>query len=188
MMDSMLDYEINKELGESYLFAGDFGRAEGYYSKATQAYGRGIDAFMGLATIAVQRGELDKALKLYGKAAAIKETDKVLCGLGLVYMEQGRNGKAMECFQRALRSSPGNMVALNCLVRVAYSLGMVESVLPYLESALKTGVERESVSVTLAGCLICLGRGDQARRHLEAVLRSNPSNPEARELIQTMAA
>ena len=33
-MDNQLDYEINKELGECYLFMGDFDKAEEYYRKA----------------------------------------------------------------------------------------------------------------------------------------------------------
>ncbi|MDR1857748.1 MAG: tetratricopeptide repeat protein [Desulfovibrio sp.] len=187
-MDTMLDYEINKEMAESYLFIGDFDKAESYYEKAAKANANGADAYMGLATIAVQRGQINKAMKLYKKAVEIKPSDKALCGMGLVYMEQGRHDKAMDHFQRALRLAPGNMVALNCLVREAYSMGRVAAALPYLEAALETGVEQEAVSVTLAGCLICLGKGAQARRHLEAVLRINPSNEDARDLIQTMAA
>ena len=33
-MSNQLDYEINKELGECYLFMGDFDKAEEYYRKA----------------------------------------------------------------------------------------------------------------------------------------------------------
>ena len=79
-------------------------------------------------------------------------------------------------------------MALNCLVREAYQLGCVESVLPYLEDTLNTGVEAEAVRVTLAGCLIYLGRGEEARIHLEAVLGANPANNSAKELFDTMAA
>ena len=42
--------------------------------------------------------------------------------------------------------------------------------------------------VTLAGCLIYLGRNDEARGHLEAVLGENPANSSAKELFDTMAA
>ena len=33
-MSSHLDYEINKELGECYLFMGELDKAEDYYTKA----------------------------------------------------------------------------------------------------------------------------------------------------------
>ncbi|MDR1857674.1 MAG: tetratricopeptide repeat protein [Desulfovibrio sp.] len=187
-MDTQLDYEINKELGECYLFMGDFDKAEEYYRKAAGNNSQSGAPYMGLATVAVQRSELDKALVLYQKSASVEPTDKALCGIGLVYMEQGKHEDAFAQFCKTLDMSAGNMVALNCLVREAYQLGRVENVLPYLEEALKTGVEAEAVRVTLAGCLIYLGKGEQAREHLELVLGSNPSNSNAKELIETMAA
>ena len=187
-MSNQLDYEINKELGECYLFMGDFDKAEEYYRKAANSNTENAAPYMGLATVAVQRSELDKALVLYQKAASVEETDKALCGIGLVYMEQGKHEEAFEHFARALNKASDNIVALNCLVREAYQIGRVESVLPYLEDALRTGVEAEAVRVTLAGCLIYLGRGDDARQHLEAVLGANPANNSAKELFDTMAA
>ena len=82
-MSNQLDYEINKELGECYLFMGDFDKAEEYYRKAASSNTQSAAPYMGLATVAVQRSELDKALVLYQKAAAVEETDKALCGIGL---------------------------------------------------------------------------------------------------------
>ena len=73
-------------------------------------------------------------------------------------------------------------------MREAYQLGCVEKVLPYLEAALTSSEESEAVRVTLAGCLIYLGRSDEARQHLEAVLGANPANSNAKELFDTMAA
>ncbi len=57
-----------------------------------------------------------------------------------------------------------------------------------LESALEASEEKEAVRVTLAGCLIFLGRQSEAREHLEIVLGSNPANPNAKELFESMAA
>lgn len=187
-MSNQLDYEINKELGECYLFMGDFDKAEEYYRKAANNNAESAAPYMGLATVAVQRAELDKALVLYKKAAAVEESDKALCGIGLVYMEQGVHEEAFSHFARALGKSAGNMVALNCLVREAYQLARVEEVLPYLEAALDACEEAEAVRVTLAGCLIYLNRGDEARQHLELVLGANPANNNARELFASMAA
>ena len=169
-MDNHMDYEINKELGECYLFMGDFDKSEEYYRKAANANPESAAPFMGLATIAVQRGDLDKALVLYQKAAAVEETDKALCGMGLVFMEQGKHEEACEYFGKALDKAPGNIVALNCMVRESYQIGQVEKILPYLTAAIENTEEKEAVRVTLAGCLIFLGRRAEAREHLESVL------------------
>ena len=73
-MSNQLDYEINKELGECYLFMGDFDKAEEYYRKAAENNTESAAPYMGLATVAVQRSDLDKALVLYKKAASVEET------------------------------------------------------------------------------------------------------------------
>ena len=49
-MSNQLDYEINKELGECYLFMGDFDKAEEYYRKAAGSNSQSAAPFLGLAT------------------------------------------------------------------------------------------------------------------------------------------
>lgn len=187
-MSNHLDYEINKELGECYLFMGEYSKAEEYYRKAALNEPIAVAPYMGLATSAVQQGNLDDALVLYRKAAAMEVSDKALTGIGLVLMEQGLHEEAFEHFTKALDIASCNMVALNCLVRESYQLGRVEDVLPYLATAAEEAVEKDAVSVTLAGCLIYLGRNEEAKDHLERVLCANPSHSGARELFATMAA
>ena len=187
-MSSQMDYEINKELGECYLFMGDFDKAEEYYRKAAESSTENAAPYMGLATVAVQRAELDKALVLYKKAADVEVNDKALCGIGLVYMEKGEHEEAYSWFTKALDLTATNVVALNCIVREAYHLNRVEMILPYLENAISTSPEGEAIRVTLAGCLMSLGRMDEAKSHLEAILAFNPSNTNAKELFASMVA
>jgi len=165
-MSSQMDYEINKELGECYLFMGDFDKAEEYYRKAAENNTESSAPYMGLATVAVQRADLDKALVLYKKAAAVEENDKALCGIGLVNMEQGHHEEAYSWFCKSLDLCCSNIVAMNCLVREAYQLNKVESVLPYLEKALEVSTEGEAIRVALAGCLMTLGRSEEAKKAL----------------------
>ncbi|MBR4742080.1 MAG: tetratricopeptide repeat protein [Desulfovibrio sp.] len=187
-MNNQMDYEINKELGECYLFMGDFEKAEEYYRKAAQNNNNFAAPFMGLATVAVQRGDLDNAMVLYQKANSVEESDKTLCGIALVHMEQGHHEEATECFRKALDFSADNIVALNCLVREAYHFDCVEMVLPYLEKAIQISSEAESIRVTKAGCLMYLGRNNEAKTILEDVLSNSPENANAKELYATFAA
>ncbi len=187
-MSNQLDYEINKELGECYLFMSDFDKAEEYYRKAINSDSSQSVPFLGLATIAVQRGKLDDAMVLYIKANAMESTDKTLCGMGLVYMEQGKHEEAFGYFLRALGHSAGNMVALNCLVREGYLLNRLEDVVPALEAGMLASTEGVAVRVSLAGVLISLGRRDEAQAHLESVLGIDPANENAHDLIASIAA
>ena len=187
-MSNHLDYEINKELGECYLFMGDLDKSEGYYRKAAESAGEYADSYLGLATIAVQRGDLDKAQALYLKAVDKNGGDKALAGAGLVFMEQGKHTEAMDYFEKALALNPENTVALNCLVREAYGQECVERIIPVLEASLAANPQSEAYRVTLAGCLMSLGREDEARGHLQSVLASNPACQDAQELYAHIAA
>ena len=187
-MSNHLDYEINKELGECYLFMGDMEKAEGYYRKAVDASGMQVAPYLGLAAIAIQRNELESALTLYSKAVSIAADDKSLTGVGLVKMELGAHEEAFDCFSRALEHNPENVVALNCIVREGYHLSRLEQVVPHLQACLELGPDKEAVRVTLAGCLMSLGQNEQARQHLETVLGSNPANSGAQELFDSIAA
>ena len=157
-MSTQLDYEINKELGECYLFMGDLDKAEDYYRKAITGESIHAAPYLGLATIAVQRGKMDDALVLYNKAAAIETNDKALSGIGLVLMEQGAHAEAFDHFSRALALNPENMVALNCLVREGYQLNCLDQVIPVLENSLEACAEKAPLRTTLSGCLISLVR------------------------------
>ena len=187
-MEKTIDYEINNEMGECYLFMGDYDKAADCYRKAASAPDCGAAPYMGLATIAIQNGEYDNALTLYKKALAKENNAKAHCGIGLVQMQLGHNEEAFDSFAETLKKLPSNMVALNCLVRTGYQLQRVEELLPYLEAALDSTEQTEAVRVALAGCFMYLGRNDEARRHLEIVLGSNPENVGAKEMFDTVAA
>lgn len=187
-MSTNLDYEINKELGECYLFMGELDKAEDYYKKAIGSNGVHSDPYLGLATIAVQRGELDRALTLYSKAAAIDESDKSLAGMALVEMETGREEDAFAHMVRALEKNPENMVAIFGLIRLAHTLGRLETVVPHLENYLQLDPTKNEIRYSLAGCLICLGRNAEAKEHLARILENDPENAQAKELMSQAAA
>ena len=187
-MSNQLDYEINKELGECYLFMGEFDKAEDYYRKAAAAEASQPAPFIGLATIAVQRGDLQNAMTLYSQALTIEENDRALAGMGLVKMETGAHEEAFDYFRQALRLNPENAVAMNCIVREGYQLKRLEEVVPHLEAALAVDPAKEDVRISLAGCLITLGQMDKATEHLESVLAKNPANVSANQLYEHLKA
>lgn len=185
---NQLDYEINKELGECYLFMGDFDKAKDYYQKASSAMEDRPEPYMGLATIAIQCGDFDKAMELYNKALDMGMEDKALAGIGLVKMELGADEEAFTYFEKAARHNPSNVVALNCLVREGYKLNQLDKVVPILEESIKTYPDREELRISLAGCLISLGRNDEAIKQIETVLQYNPSSVVAREFFNHIMA
>lgn len=182
-MSSHLDYEINKELGECYLFMGELDKAESYYHKAASSNGVHPDPYLGLATIAVQRGDLDQALTMYQKADDIASSDKSIAGIALISAQQGQEDKAFELYQKALGLNPENIVALFGLVQVSHVLGRTVEAIAPLEQHLEINPGKSEVRYALSGCLVSCGRKDEAKAHLHRLLEMDPGNASASELL-----
>lgn len=186
-MSKHIDYEINRELGECYLFMGEYDKAADYYRKAVDCETGHADPYMGLAAIAIQKGDLDGARANYQAAVELNPTDKAYAGLGLVEMEQHAYNEAFEHFGKALEVNISNMIAMNAMLQLAYQLGRVEEMLPHFNAAL-SNEDNDTIRFTLAGCLSYLGRNDEARGQLEILLGKDPSNSNAQELYAHIAA
>ncbi|QJB57262.1 tetratricopeptide repeat protein [Pseudodesulfovibrio sp. zrk46] len=182
-MSGHLDYEINKELGECYLFMGELDKAEEYYKKAVSSNGIHPDPYLGLATVAVQRGALEDAMVMYQKAHKIEPTDKSLSGIALIRMENGEKENAFSMFVEAVKMNPANMVALFSLIRLGHELDRVADIIPYLRDYLEIDPVKHEVRYSLAGCLVCLDQKDAAREHLEKILEMNPDFEAATEML-----
>ena len=182
-----VDYEINKELGECYLFMGEYEKARDYYTKAIANNSGMPDPYMGLAAIAVQDGDLQAAYTLYGKANLVGSGEKPLTGLGMIEVELSRYEEAFDHFRAALEYNPGNMMVVNSMLQLAHVLNRLGDAVPCLEAALETG-DTEAVRYALAACLISLGRDNEAKKHLELLLGENPSNDSAKQLYAQFAA
>lgn len=186
-MSKHIDYEINRELGECYLFMGEYDKAAEYYQKAIDCGTGRTDPLMGLAAIAIQKGDLESARQNYQDAVDLAPTDKAYAGLGLVEMEKGEHAAAFAHFDQALKLAPCNIIAMNAMLQLGYKMNRVETVLPHLEAALKED-DNDTVRFSLAGCLSYLGHNDEARAHLEILLGKNPANSNAQELYAHIAA
>ena len=182
-MSSQLDYEINRELGECYLYMGDLDKAEEYYHKAATSNGTHADPYLGLATVAIQRGDLDKAHTLYGKAARIEACDKSLAGMALIEMETGRDEEAFAHLNDALSKNPENLVAVFSLVRLAHAMDRLPEAIGHLENYLAIDPVKTEVRYALAGCLISMGRNEDGVAHLRRILSDDPGFEPAQELI-----
>ncbi len=186
-MSNQVDYEINKELGECYLFMGEFDKAKEYYRKAIASEPKNADPFLGLAAIALSIGDMDDAYTLYKKANELQSSDKSLAGMGMIEVEKQNFEEAFIHYTAALDANPVNMVAINGLVQLCHYQARLDEAIPYLEAALAIKND-EAIRFALAGSLLSLGRESESRAHLEVLLGENPTNSEAQQLYAHFAA
>ena len=99
--------ETVMERGASALAADRLARAEGYFDRAVEMAPDYAEGWNQRATVRYLRGDFA------GSAADIRRTLLLeprhfgaLSGLGLVYMELGRDAAALEAFRRALEVNP----------------------------------------------------------------------------------
>ncbi len=119
-MNSPVDYEINKELGECYLFMGEYEKACEYYEKATACNETAAEPLLGLAAVALGKGDMDEAYSLYCRAEALHRSDLSLTGMAMLECEFGRHEEAFTNFSQALELNPGNMMAVNGMLQLSH--------------------------------------------------------------------
>ena len=91
-----IDYEINKELGECYLFMGEYEKAREYYNKAVACDVGYAATYLGMATIAMPLANGEEAKLFYSTALELGERDKPYHGLGLALTGLGQEGEGFE--------------------------------------------------------------------------------------------
>lgn len=106
-MTNHVDYEINKELGECYLFMGEYEKKPAVttprLSSATAPTRLLISA---LPPLPLAWATCRTPMTFYCKANAVKESDRSLSGMGMIEAEQGSHEEAFSHFVRALEYNP----------------------------------------------------------------------------------
>jgi len=77
-----------------------------YLNKAIEASPDFTDAYHMLAVCYDERGDVKKAINNYEKVIAEKDDEKALYNLGLLYLSDKQQDKALESFQKSAALSP----------------------------------------------------------------------------------
>lgn len=108
--------------------------------------------------------------------------------LGMAQLQQGRLGSADESFRRAAFAPVPVHEAYLRLAEIAQRQGKTDAALDLLEEVRVKAPEKMDAALELGRLLATLGRHDEARPHLEAVIASDPSSTlatDARALLKT---
>ncbi len=140
--------------------------------------------YLNYGSVYFQRGYLDQAEAFFRLALrGDPESAEALYGLGSVYLNQGRNGKAQESFERATKlqaSYPDTLSnAWNNLGLVATRAGHTDEAIPYFQEALKLNPNHLIALENMGNAYRQQKNWDEARKALERAVAIGPQDAEA---------
>ncbi len=153
----MQSIEERIELGQSKLDQGDYQSAHQLFTEVITENAEKWMAWRGLGFANIELGNIDDAIKAFGKATLIRTDDvKSQYGYGVAYQKAGDNAKAIKAFEEALRhdhkhadSKQAISVSLMAQVQHMRDIGNLLAVEEYLEKAHKFDPANEDVTIQL---------------------------------------
>ncbi|MEE8424546.1 MAG: tetratricopeptide repeat protein [Elusimicrobiota bacterium] len=132
-------------------------------------------------------GELDRALvDLEARLAADPANIDLAENLAYLYAKKRDWPRAVARFELAHRLGPRRPGPLNNLGNVYYSLGDRRRAIVYWKKSLDVSPDQLDAHTNLGKALYEVGRLKEASRHLQEVLRRDPSNEKAQILLKKM--
>ena len=142
--------------------------------QAEQAYERGITALRGAgedaARLRTAKDQLRQALALHPEHAAARQA------LAAALMRAGAATEALELLREGLARDPAQSAWTQLAARIALELGDAQHAMSILRSGLPHAAQPGTLQGFLAAILAQQGRHDEAMKHYEAALRSDPAH------------
>jgi tetratricopeptide (TPR) repeat protein len=162
------DYELHHGLGQVYALQRNFDAALAEYERA----------------LALMPSAENEYLKLSRRAGARR--DVVLERIGILYGERGDHARAIEYYKKALAENPYFADAHFNLAVGLGNLGKREEALKHYEEAVRLEPSHIRARVNLAILYAEKGRKREARELLQGVLKDDPGNQIAKEVLRKL--
>ncbi len=134
-----------------------------------------------LAEAALREGDVDTA-QIHYEAVLLEEPDNVAVLNNLAYLLSRKGDPhARALAERAQRLAPDDPAVNDTLGWILVQQGEAEAALPFLRAAQARKANDPEIRYHLAAALVALGRSEEARRELEAALRSATQFTDMRE-------
>ena len=180
--------EARNSLGVVLIRLGDHEPAIEQFRAAVEADPSYEKAIGNLSTAYARFGRLALAIETLESALASSPTSVALLNrLGRLHARSGALDAAQVRFDQALRAVPTDPDTLNNLALLAAQRGDFEEAMARLRDLVTAQPDFEPAYLSLAQVQVATNDPDGARATLEGLLARNPSNPEARELLERLA-
>lgn len=155
------------------LHQGEFAAAEHHYERAMQIVPDNVDGRDGLALVAMQRGDLDRALELMAGADDLDGRLK----LALVYEQRSDEAGMLDTLHRAATAYPGRIEPHMTEARYYFRTERYQEAVDKLTALQKEYPEEPQVYQVLTGSYISLGQSELALETANRLLAMIPDNP-----------
>jgi tetratricopeptide (TPR) repeat protein len=160
--------------------AGRLDEARGLYEQVLAAEPGHADALHLLGYLWFQRGDVQRALDLIGRAIALKPADAGFrYNRALILQQARRLDEAAADFREVARLQPADAGAWAGLGEALLGLGQAGEALDAFERALALAPHSAELQSNRGVALRLMGRLDEALAAQEQALESNPADPEA---------
>ena len=184
--------DIISKLAKLYRSRGSSAEARTHYTTLAELYqkkGQKIEALAIWKEIA----ELDpnnteiytKIAETYRQEKQFEEAVSAFVEGGLRLAKQNQHEKAINLFSQALEISPGNLTAINALIKSKISLGYTDEAAQSLEEILVQQPTNKEVIYLLSNCYLDLNKPSDAERVILKLIEREPANyPKLLELVE----
>lgn len=179
------DYETLQNLGNNYASVDDYSNAQQCYEKAAQLSPDEPGPYVGLGVVGLQQNLLDDAEIAFRVACRLDpECSRAYGGLAMVSQIKADYERAFEMYLKCLELDTDNLTALLGLFQISCQTGSFAKVIHYLQVYLASHPSDISVMFSLAALHIKEGRFERSRQLLSDILRLEPDNKDAADLLE----
>ena len=177
---------VTRELGFAYISLGQVAEAITSYEESLAAMPTST-AHQNLGLVLLRLDRLNEAETQMRAAIQLQPDDaEAHSGLGAVLARQGRNGEAIAAYREAIRLRPGLAVAHANLGVALATEGRAADAIAALLQGIALDAEQPRWRVRVATLLVEQNRTGEAVQQLEAALRIDPADAEARDALNRL--
>jgi tetratricopeptide (TPR) repeat protein len=171
---STLRQDLN--VGLKHHRRGELKQAADVYQGLLEREPQHSDALHLLGVVALQQGNLPRAVELICRAIALNPSiSSYHCNLGEAYRLQGQLQRAAGCFRTAMTVDPESADAANGMGLIYAAQGQSEAALAQYEAALKLKPDFALAHVNLGNVLVQQGKKDEAQARFRKALEIAPN-------------
>jgi len=172
-------------LGELYLKRNEIEEASKYFDKAMSISPRHVARGIRFGKILVQRQRIEKAIQVFEKAIKLSGNDLELREeIANFCIEEGAKEYGARLLEFIVRADPTRKDLLFKLGVALEEIGKHSKALTYLTRAEKEERDNPDIKVHLARVYLALGRPIRAEKALKEILKADPKNKKAMELLK----